>query len=80
MQAKARQVSAQSQRCEVRILHPDDTQQAHEPIWIRGRRLLRPRKLQAHKFYMSPPGAISDVAFCYSQSLLRDAVLTMWQD
>ncbi len=53
MQAKACQISAQSQSCEVRILHPDDTQQAHEPIRIRGGWLLRPCKLQADIFHIS---------------------------
>lgn len=34
VQAKACKVRAKSQRCQVRILHPDDPQQAHEAVWI----------------------------------------------
>ena len=49
MQAEARKVCAQGQGCQIGVLHPDDAQQPHEAVWIRGRWLLRsPSKLHAH--------------------------------
>ena len=51
VQAEARQISAERQGRQVGVLHPDDAQQAHEAVGIRGRRLLRPRKLHAHRLF-----------------------------